>query len=161
MKCKFHFMFCLCFFVLLFSSYWKFQKFGNFWYNLVRNTVFSTAKQKRDSLSCDGWNSMYDIMMKTHQSFLKCLCKSIMDFLICNFSWKWPWQIKVAKLKKFSRTGVSVFSCVYSCVCVLEDTLFSPSLTSWNFTFQRWFSSLDIPQLHSDEGQTLFNELFK
>lgn len=56
------------------------------------NTVFSTEKIPLSSSlffyakNEEGLlNTMYDIMTE-EESFLKCLCKSIIEFFICNFS---------------------------------------------------------------------------
>uniref|UniRef100_A0A3Q3IWU8 Uncharacterized protein n=1 Tax=Monopterus albus TaxID=43700 RepID=A0A3Q3IWU8_MONAL len=68
------------------------SKFGNFYtivktlYFQLKNSTFfifvSFFKLKNE----EGLlNTMYDIMTE-EESFLKCLCKSIIEFLICNFS---------------------------------------------------------------------------
>lgn len=64
------------------------------------NTVFSTEKKKKKNSTFfifvsffklkneEGLlNTMYD-MLTEEESFLKCLCKSIIESLICNFSGK-------------------------------------------------------------------------
>lgn len=49
---------------------------------------------------------MYDIMTE-EESFLKCLCKSIIEFLICNFSWKWPCSNKSSQITEYQTHGAS------------------------------------------------------
>ena len=49
---------------------------------------------------------MYDIMTE-EESFLKCLCKSIIEFLICNFSWKWPCSNKSSQITEYQTLSAS------------------------------------------------------
>uniref|UniRef100_A0A3Q2ZFY0 Uncharacterized protein n=1 Tax=Hippocampus comes TaxID=109280 RepID=A0A3Q2ZFY0_HIPCM len=70
------------------------SKFGNF-YTIVKTLYFQLKKKNSTFFIFVSFfklkneegllNTMYDIMTEK-ESFLKCLCKSIIEFLICNFS---------------------------------------------------------------------------
>lgn len=71
------------------------SKFGNF-YTIVKTLYFRLKKKNSTFFIFVSFfklkkneegllNTMYDIMTE-EESFLKCLCKSIIEFLICNFS---------------------------------------------------------------------------
>ena len=61
---------------------------------------------------------MYDIMTE-EESFLKCLCKSIIEFLICNFSWKWPCSNKSSQITEYQTLSAS---CLFTTVKVCSAT---------------------------------------
>lgn len=83
----------ILFYFLYFPVTGKFQ-IWELLYN-CENTVFSTEKKNSTFFIFVSFiklkneegllNTMYDIMTE-EESFLKCLCKSIIEFLICNFS---------------------------------------------------------------------------
>ncbi len=115
--------FSISFQFLLFFNFFQLleiPKFEKFWYNIVRTLYFQLKKintklrkEIHFHVFCRSGTVEIQCMiiswLKTHKSFLKCLCKSIMDFLICNFSWKWPCSNKSSQMKDFfSRRRVNV-----------------------------------------------------
>lgn len=87
------------------------------------NTVFSTEKIPLSSSlffyakNEEGLlNTMYDIMTE-EESFLKCLCKSIIEFFICNFSWKWPCSNKGSQITENWTSASGVYSHITPASC--------------------------------------------
>lgn len=98
----------------LFSSYWKIPNLGTF-IQLWKHCIFDWKKNSTFFIFVSFFklkneegllNTMYDIMTE-EESFLKCLCKSIIEFLICNFSWKWPCSNKSSQITEYQTHGAS------------------------------------------------------
>lgn len=122
------------------------SKFGNFYtivktlYFRLKNSTFfifvSFFKLKKNE---EGLlNTMYDTMTE-EESFLKCLCKSIIEFLICNFSWKWPCSNKSSQITEYQTLSATCFFSESKLYSFLWPSL-PPQIQFLLYTNQQLFS---------------------
>lgn len=137
------------------------------------NTVFLTKKiplsssffffGKKNEEGLLRYNVWYHDWRK---SFLKCLCKSIIEFLICNFSWKWPCSNKSSQITEHKCLMLKNFSCFCSSArephnytCHSEKELSESKRPTFP---QNWeFASYDFNFSHTEShNNSVFLSLF-